>query len=143
MNFSEHEDKGREKFKRNCKHAYQFTPNKFDKWDASTTGEGKTFNIEIKDRDIPYEKYEADGFLLEKIKYDALIAAYKQTGSIPIYLNFFQANTGFWWDLRGINPTWEKRWCTSTTADDTYGEKKELKDVTFVYPSEGRKFRYE
>lgn len=143
MTYQEHEDKGREKYDRICTIAHEFTKDKFAKWDVSATGESHTFNVEIKDRDIPFTKYEADGYLLEKNKFDALLEAYRETGSIPVYLNFFQGNTGIWWDLRDINPKWEKRWCTSTTAEGTYGQNKELKDVTFVFPNDGRKFRYE
>ena len=116
------------------------------KIDSSFTADTKnrknlTANVEIKDRDIEYTKYP--DYWLEKIKYDALIAAYKETGSLPIYLNFFRNNIGFYWNLLRIKPNWVWRQATETTADGTYGQKKVWKLVTFVYPKEGKRFIYE
>lgn len=142
LTFEEHEDKGRGKFARNCTIAYEFNRDKYGFCDVSTTGHGKTFNIELKDRDIEYNKYP--DYWLEKIKYDALIAAYMETGSLPIYLNFFRNNIGFYWNLLKLKePKWVWRQATATTADGTYGKEKVWKQVTFVTPEQGRKFKYE
>lgn len=139
--FTDCEYSGRLKYERNTKLEHKFT-DIHEKWDVSSSGYGHTYNIEIKDRDIPYTLYEHFGYILEKIKYDALMAAYEETGSIPIYLNFFQNNIGYYWDLRDLKPVWQKKWCTSTTAEGTYGDKREWKDVVLVYPNEGKQFRY-
>ena len=141
LDFQEHEDKGRAKYARNATIAYEFMRPKFSNWDVSSTGHGKTFNIEIKDRDIEYTKYP--NYWLEKIKYDALVGAYKETGSLPIYLNFFKNNIGFYWNLLKIQPKWVWRLATETTADGTYGQNKVWKLVTFVYTEEGKRFSYE
>lgn len=145
LGFSEHEQTGREKFKKNISKGfkYEFTEDPYAKWDVSTTGRGHTYNVEIKDRDILFTKYLAEGYMLEKIKYDALMEAYEQTGSIPIYLNYFQEGVGFTWNLTKVNPVWRKAWCTETTADGTYGQKKVLKTVTYLFPKDGTRFNYE
>lgn len=141
--FSESELSGREKYRRNANNPYEFTEDPYAPWDVSSTGKVHTYNTEIKDRDIPYTKYEKEGYWLEKIKYDALIKAYKETGSLPIYLNYFQDGIGFWWNLLNVQPEWEWRWATDTTANGTYGQKKVKKLVTFVFPKDGKQFNYE
>lgn len=143
LDFQEHEDKGRAKYARNATIAYEFMQPKFANWDVSSTGYGKTFNIEIKDRDIDIDKYANEGYWLEKTKYDALMQAYRETGSLPIYLNFFKNNIGFYWNLLKIQPKWVWRLATETTADGTYGQNKVWKLVTFVFPKEGKRFKYE
>ena len=86
-NFSDCELSGREKYERNTHLPHEFMGQN-DPWDVSSSGYIETYNIEIKDRDILYTKYARQGYWLEKFKYDALMAAYQETGSIPIYLNF-------------------------------------------------------
>ena len=145
MTYEEHEERGREKFERNCKLPHTFT-NQSDKWDVSTTGHDNTFNIEIKDRDIPYTKYAEEGYWLEKIKYDALMQAFSKTGSLPIYLNYFQDNIGIYWKLSALDTTkikWVQRYATKSTAEGTYGAERVLKTVMFLLPDDGRKFKYE
>lgn len=141
-NFGNYELSGRMKYEANTTLPHQFTEQQYDPWDVSSTGHGHTFNIEIKDRDIEYTKYESEGYWLEKTKYDALMEAYRTTGSIPIYLNFFRGGIGFYWDLREIKPTWVSRLATKSTADGSYGEEKVWKTVTFVFPKDGNKIRY-
>lgn len=146
LGFQEHEDKGRAKYARNATIAYEFMQPKCAKWDVSATGHGKTFNIEIKDRDIDIDKYANEGYWLEKTKYDALMQAYRETGSLPIYLNYFLNNEGIYWNLLRLDPTqikWRRRYATKTTADGTYGEKKVLKTVVFLFPYQGNRFQYE
>ena len=149
LSFEQHEDKGRDKMRRvyNVSGIRLFTFYGQDsKIDTSFTADTKyrknlTANVEIKDRDIEYTKYP--NYWLEKIKYDALVGAYKETGSLPIYLNFFKNNIGFYWNLLKIQPKWVWRLATETTADGTYGQNKVWKLVTFVYPEEGKRFKYE
>ena len=143
MTFQQHEDKGREKYEAMCRIPHDYTKGQYAKWDVSATAKTDTFNIELKDRDIPYTRYADEGFLLEKIKYDALLEAYRETGSIPIYMNFFQDNVGYYWNLLDIEPVWETVNCTTTTADGTYGNKRVGKLVTKLLPVDGVRFNYE
>lgn len=116
-------------------------------WDMSGTGRTdntRTYNFEIKDRDIQYALYASKGFILEYTKYDALMKAHRKTGSLPYYLNFFQDGIGMSWNLLKLKEhRWFWKWCTETTADGTYGEKKVLKYVTYVFPDEGKQFIYD
>ena len=139
--FSDCELSGREKYERNTHLPHEFMGQN-DPWDVSSSAILETYNIEIKDRDILYTKYARQGYWLEKLKYDALMAAYQETGSIPIYLNFFKNNIGYYWDLRNAEPKWVWKEATKTTANGTYGEEKAWKLVTFLYPIEGRRFKY-
>lgn len=146
MDYQEYEEKGRAKFERNCSLPHKFTKGEYDSYDVSTTGHANTFNIEIKDREIKFEKYADDGFWLEKTKFDALMKAFRKTGSLPIYLNYFQEGIGIFWDLSKIEPErikWKKILATEKTANGTYGKTKVKKTVVFLFPKEGRKFRYE
>lgn len=139
--FTESELSGREKYERNTHLPHEFMGQNHP-WDVSSSAILETYNIEIKDRDILYTKYARQGYWLEKYKYDALMAAYQETGSIPIYLNFFKNNIGYYWDLRNAEPKWVWKEATKTTANGTYGEEKTWKRVTFLYPIEGRRFKY-
>ena len=139
--FSDCELSGREKYERNTHLPHEFMGQNHP-WDVSSSAILETYNIEIKDRDILYTKYARQGYWLEKLKYDALMAAYIETGSIPIYLNFFRNNIGYYWDLRNAEPKWVWKEATKTTANGTYGEEKAWKLVTFLYPIEGRRFKY-
>ena len=146
MNFSEHEQKGRDKYERNCTIPHEYTKGKYAPWDVSATSDTSTFNIEIKDRDISYLKYASVGFWFEKTKYDPLMEAYRLTGSKPIFLVYLQDGIGIWWDLSELDSSkikWEKRWATKTTANGTYGQEKEEKTVMFLFPKYGHKFNYE
>lgn len=116
---------------------HEYTNGQFDSFDASATAKTSTFNIEIKYRFILREKYDDKGYYLEKIKYDALMDAYKETGSIPLFFTFVRGGVGYYWDLRKLNPVWKWELATSTSASGTYGEKKELKEVCHPFPSEG------
>lgn len=142
MTFQGYEDKGRQKFEGICHKPHEYTKGMYDKWDVSVTADTDTFNLELKDRDIPFEKYAHKGFLLERIKFDALLAAYRETGSKPIYMNFFQEGVGMWWNLLEVEPVWKVILCTDTTADGTYGNKKVDKEVVLLSTESGRKFRY-
>lgn len=143
MTYQEYENKGRKKLAGYIEWPLEFQTDIFAHYDASYTSDTHTFNAEVKDRDIPFEKYAAYGFMLEKIKYDALMAAYSETGSIPTYWNFFQQGIGCAWNLLKImSPKWEWKLCTKATAEGEYGKEKELKLVTFVFPIDGEMFNY-
>ena len=147
--YKQYEDLGRQKmrelYKRwKVKH-FEFTKGKYDSWDSSFTGKSGTYNVEIKNRDIPFELYEKKGFMLEKIKYDALMEAYYETGSLPIYINFYQHGKGFWYNLLDIDPNveWETGEYTKSTANGTYGKEKKEKEAIFLFIDEKHKFQYE
>lgn len=145
--FSERERVGREKLERLYQKRgitqYEFTPNKYDAWDSSYTAETDcTYNIEIKDKDEPIMKWYERGIILEKKKYTPMIKAYNETGSEPLYINFFQDGEGFWANLLDITPKWVWKLCTETTANGTYGQNKVWKKVTFIMPEEGYRFKY-
>lgn len=112
----------------------EFTKPLYARVDAYTTGKttGERSVIELKKRNIPSTKYENEGFILEKIKYDALKEAQKRSGEdSALYINIFD-DKYICWDINKISaPKWEKRLCTATTAED-YGKVKELKDVTLL-----------
>lgn len=140
--FIESEKKGREKWEQYFGDYYkniQFT-DLYDNYDVITyTPRGNNrINWEIKNRDIPHEKYEDKGFMLEKTKYDALINA----DGIGFYCNFFADDYIAIWNVRNIDTRgrWKKRWCTSTTAGDSYREEVKLKDCIDLFPSEAVKY---
>lgn len=146
--YEEHERRCTAKFERTkfAKHPHEHTSGKYDSWDMSLTARTNsedTYNIEMKNRDIPYDKYADEGFMVEKIKYDALMEAYRETGSKPIFMVFFR-DGGYYCNLLDIpDPEWIFMWCTKSTADGTYGNKKVRKEVMLVYPKDGKRFTYE
>lgn len=145
--FTEREILGREKLKRLYKkkgiEKYEFTQGVYDPWDSSYTGNSGTYNVEIKDKDEPLMKWYEKGIILEKKKYVPMIKAYEETDSEPLYINFFQDGEGFWANLLDITPKWVWKLCTKTSANGTYGMEKEWKEVTFIMPKEGHRFKYE
>lgn len=121
---------------------YDFTEDKYDNIDCFATAHtpiSSIYSIEIKNRDIDYNKYADDGFILEKIKYDALMDAYNKSGYTPIYCNYFQNGIRITWNLTTIKNV-ENRWitksCTRTTATN-YGNRVDKK-VILLYPKEGK-----
>ena len=141
--FGRRESIGRKKFEINWGHfKHEYTQGKFDPWDVSVTAKTTTYNIEIKDKNEPMSKWEDEGFMLEILKYVKLMGAYKATGSLPIYLNFFSNGEGFSCNLADIKPKWEFRLCTKTTEDGTYGKEKEWKYVTMIPSDKVKKFKY-
>ena len=144
LTFEEHEDKGRAKFERKWgKYRHEYTTGKYAPWDVSMTANTTSYNIEIKNKNEPIDKWEKQGFILEIFKYVKLVEAYMLTGSIPIYLNFFNNGDGFYCNLLDLDPKWEWRECTSTTAEGTYGQDKKPKYVTMIPPELVTKFKYE
>ena len=122
------EKKGRDKLKRDFINSltevkFEFTDDEYDHIDCFATAGTRTFAIEIKNRDIPMNRYEKKGYILEKIKYDALIDTYKTKGYIPLYRCYFQDGQ-LTWDLTEIDAIVEYMFCTKTTATN-YGDKIE------------------
>lgn len=141
MEFRDYETKGRAKLKNDFSHAkcemmYEFTEDKYDHVDCYATAEtGQKYSIEIKDRDIPIKKYEEDGYILELIKYKALMEDYDR-GYKPIYRNYFTDGVLTWnvAEIENALDRVEKKWCTETTVN--YGKKRVLKDVIMLKKDE-------
>lgn len=106
MTTKEYEDKGRTKLVedfKNSKHEieYEFTKGKFDSIDCFATAcTGEKFAIEIKDRNIPIEKYST--YLLEMKKYNALMDAHIYSGYTPLFRVYFQDGV-LTWDISKID----------------------------------------
>lgn len=147
--YSDYEGAGRKKmlhlFKRQGITDFEFTDGQYDNWDASYTAGTDTANVEIKNRDIPFDKYASEGYMIEQIKWNALMEAKERTGSEPLFFIFFQNGQGIWFNLSELDPKreWKEMWCTKSTANDTYGKVKELKTFTLVFPNDGHRFTYD
>ena len=106
MTTKEYEDKGRTKlvedFKNSkCEMIYEFTKEEFDSIDCfATASTGQRFAIEIKNRNIPLDKY--DTYLLELHKYNALMVAYEESGYTPLFRVYFQDGV-LTWDISKID----------------------------------------
>lgn len=145
LTYTEREVLGRTIYDAICKKKHSFTGGQFDSWDASSTGNTYTFNIEIKFRFIDMRKkarYDREGYWLEKKKYDPMIDAYNETGSIPYLITFLPGGYGYIWNLLDLDPVWEQQEATSTTADGSYGKTKKLKTVYHPLPCEGKAIRW-
>ena len=142
LTYKEREIIGRAIFASICNKHYRFTKGEFDSWDVSTTGKTNTFNIEIKYRYILREKYDEDGYWLEEWKYNELMEAYRETGSIPYFITFLRDGVGYVWNLLDLDPVFEKRLATKSTANGTYGKEKKFKSVCYPMPSEGKEIRW-
>lgn len=125
MTYLDYEKKGRKKLiedfnNSNCEMIYEFTDIALSVDCFATACTGEKYAIEVKDRDIPIEKYST--YLLEKRKYDILMAAHNDSGYTPIYRCYFQDGV-LTWDLSriDINDRVEELKCTQTTVD--YGHK--------------------
>lgn len=120
MTTSEYEDRGREKlvkdFKNSkCEIEYEFTKGKFDSIDCfATASTGDKFAIELKNRNIPLDKY--DTYLLELHKYNALMVAYIESGYTPLFRVYFQDGV-LTWDISKIdvNDRVEEMPCAEST----------------------------
>ena len=125
MTFNEYENKGRNKLENDFKNAkcemeYEFTDVE-DKIDCfATAATGARYAIEVKNRDIPIEKY--DTYLLEMRKYNALMSAHTESGYTPLYRCYFRDGV-ITWDVSKIDieNRVEDLKCTQTTVD--YGHK--------------------
>ena len=120
MTTSEYEEKGRRKLiedfnNADCEMIYEFTKGKFESLDCfATASTGQKFAIELKNRDIPLDKY--DDVLLELHKYNALMAAYIDSGYTPLFRVYFQDGV-LTWDISkiDINGRVEEMPCAEST----------------------------
>lgn len=142
MTFQEHEGICRTIYSSITKFPHEFTEGQYDSYDGSVTAGTITANVELKFRYILREKYDDKGYWLEKTKYDALMQAYRETGSIPLFYTFVRNGVGYYWDLRKLKPEWKLEWATATTADGQYGKKKVQKEVCHPFPNEGKEIRW-
>lgn len=141
--FEEREEMGRTIFASIADNSdYEFTKGKFDSWDVSGTADTSTYNAEIKYRFILRDKYDKEGYWLEKIKYDALMDAYKKTKSIPYFITFVRNGVGYCWNLLDLKPVWTKEWATTSSAGGTYKKGEEEKLVYHPLPSEGKELKW-
>lgn len=148
-NYELSENKGRAKLLNDFKSSpyiieYNFTEDKYDNIDCYATAytpiECSLYAIEIKNRDIDYEKYADEGFILEYTKYKALMDTYTNSGYTPIYTNYFSDSTRITWDLttlQDIDNRWITKYCTRTTAEN-YKKGDIPKKVVLLYPQEGK-----
>ena len=131
MTTSEYEDRGREKlvkdFKNSkCEIEYEFTKGKFDSIDCfATASTGDKFAIELKNRNIPLDKY--DTYLLELHKYNALMVAYIESGYTPLFRVYFQDGV-LTWDISKIdvNDRVEEMPCAESTFNYTHKINKKI-----------------
>lgn len=106
---------------------------------ASTTSKIGTYNVEIKERDIPINRFN-DCFL-EVMKYDALTSTY--TDHRPIYVALYPTNRiACLWSINDLDfnkITKTKRWM----AKSTYCNKeKVLKDVYLLPLELAKQYKY-
>lgn len=106
---------------------------------ASTTNKVGTYNIEIKERDIPINRFN-DCFL-EVMKYDSLKETY--TDHRPLYVALYPMNrTACVWSINDLdfnNITKTKRWM----AKSTYcSDEKVLKEVYLLPISAAKQYKY-
>ena len=142
MSFSQHEEICRTIYTSITPFPHEFTGGQYDSYDASVTAGTITANAELKFRYILREKWDDKGYWLEKTKYDALMEAYRKTGSIPLFYTFLRKGVGYYWDLRKLKPVWKKELATATTADGQYGKNKVWKEVCHPFPKEGKEIRW-
>ena len=120
MTTSEYEEKGRKKLiedfnNADCEMIYEFTKGKFDSIDCfATASTGQKFAVEIKNRNIPLDKY--DTYLLEMKKYNALMIAHEESGYTPLFRVYFQDGV-LTWDISkiDINGRVEEMFCAEST----------------------------
>ena len=139
MTTKEYEDKGRTKLVedfKNSKHEieYEFTKGKYDSIDCFATAASinQKFAIEIKNRDIPIEKY--DDVMLELHKYNALMIAYIYSGYTPLFRVYFQDGV-LTWDISKIDI--ENRIEEMFCAESTFNyEHKKIKKIIMLKKEE-------
>ena len=121
MTTTEYEDNGRRKLiedfnNADCEMIYEFTKGKYESIDCFATAASinQKYAIEIKNRDIPIEKYST--YLLEMKKYNALMAAHIDSGYTPLFRVYFQDGV-LTWDISkiDINGRVEEMPCAEST----------------------------
>ena len=106
---------------------------------ASTTNKVGFYNIEIKERDIPINRF--NNCFLEVMKYDSLKDTY--TDHKPLYIALYPTNrTACVWSINDLDfskITKTKRWMNKSTYCN---KEKVLKDVYLLPLSEAKKYKY-
>ena len=119
-----------------------FTPGKYDNIDnfatAHTPYGDLTYANEIKNREIPLDLYANGGYILEEVKYNALMEAHDSSGYTPLYINYFNDGRIVWdiTTIQNVENRWIMKWCTQTTATN-YGNRV-LKKVLLLDQKEGK-----
>lgn len=106
---------------------------------ASTTTKVGLYNVEIKERDIPINRFN-DCFL-EVMKYDSLKSTF--TDHKPLYVVLYPTNrTACVWSINDLDfnkITKTKRWMNKSTYCN---KEKVLKDVYLLPLSAAKKYKY-
>ena len=106
---------------------------------ASTTNKVGFYNIEIKERDIPINRF--DDCYLEVMKHDALTSTY--TDHRPIYVALYPSSrTACVWSINDLDfnkITKTKRWMNKSTYCN---KEKVLKEVYLLPLSEAKQYKY-
>lgn len=106
---------------------------------ASTTNKVGTYNIEIKERDIPINRFN-DCFL-EVMKYDSLKSTF--TDHKPLYIALYPTNrTACVWSINDLdfnNITKTKRWMNKSTYCN---KEKVLKEVYLLPIEQAKQYKY-
>lgn len=132
--FQQAEKKGREIWYSTIsgKSEVEWTTGEFDGVDGYITAHTVSV-FEIKNRDIPSDKYANKGILLEKKKYDALLKAQREhNAEKALYVNIFRDKI-IVWDINSLKQPlkWEYRYCTPTTAEN-YQKRAKRKQITLL-----------
>ena len=138
MTTTEYEDKGRRKLvedfnNADCEIEYEFTKGKFDSIDCfATASTGDKYAIEIKNRDIPLDKY--DDVMMELHKYNALMIAYIYSGYTPLFRVYYKDGV-LTWDISKIDA--ENRVEEMPCAESTFNyEHKVVKKIIMLKKDE-------
>lgn len=138
MTIEQYEDKGRKKLEEDfinaeCEMMYEFTDIELSIDCFATACTGDKYAIEIKDRDISIDKY--DDVLLEMIKYNALMTAYKESGYTPVFRVYYRDGT-LTYNLLNIKDV-ENRVEEMPCAESTYNyDHKVMKKIIMLKKEE-------
>lgn len=132
MTYKEYETKGRKKLKAEfdnaeCEMMYEFTNERYDSIDCFATAcTGQRYAIEIKDRDISIDKYNK--IMLEVIKYDALMTAYKESGYTPVFRVYYRDGELTWnvSKLKNVESRIREMSCAASTQNYQHKVKKKI-----------------
>ena len=106
---------------------------------ASTTNKVGTYNVEIKERDIPINKFSY--CFLEVMKHDALTSTY--TDHKPLYVALYPSSRiACIWSINDLdfnNITKTKRWMNKSTYCN---KEKVLKDVYLLPIEQAKQYKY-
>lgn len=139
-----HEDKDRSRFSRDFGKylIIEYFDERYDAKATALTESDKTFVIELKGVNRPFDKHGEDsGFLIDFDKCRVLVKTAKNENRIPLLVVYF-SDCCMIWNL--LDTGWEKkgRWVETNAVGVDYGKKKEWEYVTFLYEREGKKYGY-